>query len=672
MPFRRVLIANRGEIVRRAAKTLRKLNIEPVVVYTKADETGTHVREAVRKQRIESYVSISEVVAAARRARADAVFPGYGFLAERADCAGAVQQAGMTFIGPSARAIARLSDKIEAKKFVKALGIPVVPGYVDPLEHVDHAGYIARELGFPVVLKAASGGGGRGLRVIHHEQELRTQFEVCAAEAKQAFGDSRLLLEKYLEPVRHIEVQILGDRHGNLVVFPERECSIQRHNQKLLEESPSPLVDKRLRWRLFHDASRIARAIEYDSVGTVEFLVHAHTKEHFFLEMNARLQVEHAVSEAVTGVDLIEHMIRAASNQVVDLGEPENITRLELDHDPPFETCRMLRSRGWALEARICAEGWSAGSLVPSTGRLHKFRLPVSQPGVRVDSGYDEGDSVSPLFDSLLTKVIAHGETRTAARRRLALALDALLIDGVEHTTGLLRDIVAKDADFANGIYTTRFLKDYALHFNESDARRALQLMANRMKVDPGTKKPIAALTVEYGLVRFDREHDTMAGSVASSGATAPLPLQDSDGLDALSDTPESPLFVMAPRRAPRLLFRGMPITVQRLFDEDELMLWERIRKPVSAAPVEANAWRALHAPMPGILVAVLVSVGDEVQPKQPVTILESMKMRNMLHAPSLPPGAQTLVVGSIRAAVGTVLRKGDLILEFSLPTFTT
>lgn len=669
MLFRRVLIANRGEIVRRATKTFRRLNVEPIVVYTRADETAPHVRTASRACLVNSYVSVSDMIAAARASRADAVFPGYGFLAERADLAVSVEQAGMTFIGPSSRAMTLLGDKIESKKLANKLGISTIPGVTEHLDSLAQVRAAARELGYPVVLKAASGGGGRGLRVVHHDKELSAHVEACKAEAERAFGESRLLLEKYIGSVRHIEVQVLGDRHGHLIVMPERECSIQRQYQKVLEESPSVFVDEAMRRCLFRDAITIARAVDYDSVGTVEFLVNSQTREHYFLEMNTRLQVEHPLTEAITSVDLVELMTRAAANEVIDIGRPISFSVPESGQPGSASKVRCLSAEGWALEARICAEAWSAGVFVPSTGRLRRFRLPEPHDGIRIDAGYEEGDLVSPLFDSLLAKVVAHGERRDQARQFLVTALDSLLVDGVDTTTGLLRDIVGRDRAFARGVFTTDFLKDYSMHFNKADVQRALQLFVGQTKTHPSAPQPVVAMTTEYGLVHLEDAHNR--NEVVRSSTPEPertKPSRERHSCIESIDELESPLHVMPPRLTPRLIFRGMPITVQRLLDEDEYCLWQRIHHGSAAKPITEQFWQALRAPMPGILVAVLVSKGDEVQSRQPVAILESMKMQNVLHAPALPVGVRALIVRSVSLPTGSVLRKGDTVLEFAMP----
>jgi acetyl/propionyl-CoA carboxylase alpha subunit len=608
------------------------------------------------------------MIAAARENCVDAIFPGYGFLAERADFAAAVEAAGLRFIGPSSRAMALLGDKIEAKALASTLGMPTVPGFARPVECLEQATSVARELGYPVVLKAASGGGGRGLRVIHHERDLSTLMDACRAEVERAFGTSKLLLEKYIGLARHIEVQLLGDRYGHLVVMPERECSIQRQHQKVLEESPSTLVDEAMRQRLYHDAITIARAVDYDSVGTVEFLVNAQTREHYFLEMNTRLQVEHPVTEAITGIDLIEQMIRVAAGERLALGA--SIPSVESDADPFVsrnpQDC-YVRATGWALEARICAESWHAGGLVPSTGHLHKFRLPEPQAGIRVDAGYEEGDVVSMHFDSLLAKVIARGGTRSEACQRLVRALDALLIDGVETTTGLLRDIVGRDALFAQGIMTTDFLKNYSIHFNEKDAQQALQLFVERMDPCPGATQPAVALTNEYGLVHLQHSAGDVKATYAPLTAQKPPTIGGHIPSEELTEQYTSPLHVIPPRRSPRLFFQGMPITVQRLLDEDEYCLWQRIQTGSTLSIPAEHVWQVLHAPMPGILAVMLVAVGDEVRAQQPVAILESMKMRNVLHAPEPPSGSQALVVRSIVTPEGGLVGKGDPVLEFTL-----
>ncbi len=446
-PFRRLLIANRGEIAVRIARTCRELGVESVAVFSDADAHALHVQVSERAERIgpaepgESYLSIERLLDAARRSAAEAVHPGYGFLSENAEFASAVTEAGLVFVGPPPATIAALGDKLAARRAAQAAGVPVVPGLLAPLDGDAPPEELLRSaaaVGLPVMLKAAAGGGGRGMRRVDDAGELKGAIAAASREARAAFGDGTVYLERLIQPVRHVEVQLLGDRHGGLAVLGERDCSVQRRHQKLVEESPSPAVDEELRERLFDSARRIASAVDFHNAATVEMLVDA-GGAHYFLEMNTRLQVEHGVTELVTGLDLVEWQLRVAAGE-----------RL-----PPLVT--EAARRGHAIEVRVYAEDpWHGFG--PQAGRIGAWRMPDG-PGIRVDAGVESGSEILPHYDPLLAKLMVVAGDRPAAVRRLRRALDETLVGGLQTDLGFHRWLV-DEPSFVDGRYDTSLVAE--------------------------------------------------------------------------------------------------------------------------------------------------------------------------------------------------------------------
>jgi len=442
--IRSVLVANRGEIALRIVRGARELGIRSIAVYSDADRLAPHVLEADEAYRIgpapasESYLVGSRIIEVAKRAGADAVHPGYGFLAERADFARDVEEAGLVFVGPSPEAIAAMGDKAEARRRAAEAGVPIVPGLADPARDAAEAASAAEEIGFPVLLKAAAGGGGKGMRVVREPEELARAFEAASREAQAAFGDGRVYLERCVERPRHIEIQVLGDAHGNVVHLGERECSIQRRHQKLIEEAPAVDLPEDVRRAMGEAAVRAAKAVAYRNAGTVEFLYR--DGDFFFLEMNTRLQVEHPVTELVTGIDLVAWQFRVAS------GEPLGFAQED------------IAMRGHAIECRITSED-PAGGFLPSTGVVSHIEIP-SGPGIRWDGGVTRGFEVSLHYDPLLAKLIAFGPDRATAVTRLARALDELVVDGVETSAPYLRRVM-DEADFRAGKLSTAYVDEH-------------------------------------------------------------------------------------------------------------------------------------------------------------------------------------------------------------------
>ena len=442
--FRTLLVANRGEIALRVIRACRELGVRSVAVYSDADRLSPHVLAADAAEHIgpapasESYLRVDKLLEAARRSGADAVHPGYGFLSEREHFARAVEDAGMIFVGPRPETIAAMGDKTEARRRMAAAGVPIVPGLTEPITDAAAATTAAAEIGYPVLLKAAAGGGGKGMRVVRAPEELERAFEAAGREALAAFGDGSVYLERYLDHPRHIEIQVLGDAHGRVVHLGERECSIQRRHQKLIEEAPSPVLSAAQRAEMGAAAVRAAEAVSYRGAGTCEFLWQ--DGEFFFLEMNTRIQVEHPVTEMVTGIDLVQWQLRVAAGEPLPFGQDD------------------IAPDGHAIECRITAEDPARGFL-PATGRVRRLELPQG-PGVRWDGGIAEGFEVGLHYDPLLAKLIVHAPNRAAAIARMARALDELMIDGVDTSAGWHRRVM-DEPDFQAGRLTIRYVDDH-------------------------------------------------------------------------------------------------------------------------------------------------------------------------------------------------------------------
>src|SRR5438874_4198575 len=443
--FKKILIANRGEIACRIIRTARRMGIATVAVYSEADAEALHVREADEAVLIgpppsaDSYLRIDRIVEACGSTGAEAVHPGYGFLSERAEFATALAKAGIVFIGPPPEAIAAMGDKIESKRLAQAAGVSTVPGHLDVIPGAEHAIPIAREIGYPVMIKASAGGGGKGMRIADNDAELRDGFSGAQHEAKSSFGDERVFIEKYIEQPRHIEIQVMGDAHGNIVHLGERECSIQRRHQKVIEEAPSPFLDAETRAAMGAQAVALARAVGYRSAGTIEFIVDRQ-RNFYFLEMNTRLQDEHPVTELVTGLDLVELMIRIAAGEKLPFRQKD----VKLD--------------GWAVESRVYAED-PFRNFLPSTGRLVKYREPKAGPDVRVDTGVYEGGEISMFYDPMIAKLCSYGKTRNAAIDRMRRALDEFYVRGVSHNVPFLAALMAHPR-FRAGKLTTNFIAE--------------------------------------------------------------------------------------------------------------------------------------------------------------------------------------------------------------------
>src|SRR5687767_12258633 len=494
--FGKILIANRGEIACRVIRTAKRMGIATVAVYSDADARTPHVLMADERVRLgpppasESYLNADLIIDACKATGAEAVHPGYGFLSERESFARALARAKIAFIGPPANAIAAMGDKIESKKLAKAAGVAVVPGFIGEIRDAEHAAEIGDGIGYPVMIKASAGGGGKGMRLAWSEKELRETFDSVRREGLASFGDDRVFIEKFVQDPRHIEIQLIGDSQGNIVHLGERECSVQRRHQKVVEEAPSPFVTAEMRKAMGEQAVALASAVAYHSAGTVEFIAGA-DRSFYFLEMNTRLQVEHPVTEMVTGLDLVEQMIRVAAGEKLGFGQDE------------------VRLDGWSVESRVYAED-PYRAFLPSTGRLVRYRPPTVHDGIRVDDGVAEGGEVSMFYDPMIAKLVTHGETREAAIDRQIEALDGFLIDGIGHNVDFLSALM-QHPRFRSGALTTGFIaEEYPQGFAGAPADDAL----------------LGDLAVVAGLAGFETDRRSCRISGQLSGPVPPPPLR--------------------------------------------------------------------------------------------------------------------------------------------------
>ncbi|MBV9862435.1 MAG: acetyl/propionyl/methylcrotonyl-CoA carboxylase subunit alpha [Alphaproteobacteria bacterium] len=661
MTFRKILVANRGEIACRVMRTARRMGIATVAVYSDADAEALHVREADEAVRIgpppsaESYLQGERILAACRETGAEAVHPGYGFLSENAGFARALEAAGISFIGPGPDAIAAMGDKIESKRLAHAAGVSTVPGYLGVVPDAAAAAGIARDIGYPIMIKASAGGGGKGMRIAASEAELHDGFRAASGEARSSFGDDRIFLEKYIEEPRHIEIQVLGDAQGNIVHLGERECSIQRRHQKVIEEAPSPFLDAATREAMGGQAVALARAVRYRSAGTVEFIVDR-DRNFYFLEMNTRLQVEHPVTEMVTGLDLVEWMIRIAAGESLPFAQQE------------------LRHKGWAIEARLYAED-PTRNFLPSIGRLTRYRPPQGD-GLRVDAGVFEGAEISFYYDPMIAKLVAYGGDRAEAAERLGHALDAFCVSGVRQNIAFLAAIVATER-FRAGALSTDFI---AQEFPDGFGPPSGFVAADRV------------ILAAAAVARHRMEESAAAISGQLRDTPPPLPTDATVLLDgtphAVSVRPEGGAYAVTVEGATRiaatewrpgdpllsLRIDGHMATVQievlpgsafRLVHGGVIrraqVLSRRAAELLALMPEKkpADTSRQVLSPMPGLLTALVVSPGQEVKVGEPLAVMEAMKMENVLRA------ERDGRIGAVHAKPGDSLAVDQIILEF-------
>ena len=678
--FKKILIANRGEIACRVIRTARAMGIATVAVYSDADANALHVREADEAVHIgpspaaESYLVADKIIAACLATGADAVHPGYGFLSERAAFVEALSAAGIAFIGPPAPAIAAMGDKIESKRRALAAGVSVVPGFVGEIDDTEHAVRISAEVGYPVMMKASAGGGGKGMRLAWNEADVREGFESTKRESLASFGDDRVFIEKFIEQPRHIEIQLIGDSHGNVIYLNERDCSIQRRHQKVVEEAPSPFVTPEMRRAMGDQAVALAKIVNYTSAGTVEFIAGA-DRSFYFLEMNTRLQVEHPVTECITGLDLVELMIRVAAGEAL-----------------PF-TQEQVQLNGWAIETRVYAEDPYRGFL-PSIGRLTACRPPVLRLArderssslqqerigdalVRVDTGVVEGAEISIFYDPMIAKLITWAPTRAAAIAAQADALDRYHVRGISHNIDFLSAIMAHPRFQAGTNVTTGFIaEEYPDGFHgaapDAATRDAIAaaaavvhaIEAERAQLIDGQLSGSGAEYGEAWVVVLASEYIPV--SVSGDGGRFEVLIGDRDIIISTDWRLGSPLFAAEIDGISRTLGiekvgSGLKVTTRGAAHK------VRVLTPRAAqlsrymiAKVAPDMSRFLLCPMPGLVVSVAVSEGDKVEAGQPLATVEAMKMENILRA------EKTGVIGKVHARPGDSLAVDAVILEFA------
>ncbi len=665
--FKKILIANRGEIACRVIKTARKMGIQTVAIYSDADRNALHVRMADEAVHIgpspanQSYIVIDKVMAAIRATGAEAVHPGYGFLSENRLFAAALEREGVVFVGPPSPAIEAMGDKITSKKIAQEAGVSTVPGYMGLIADAEEAAMIAQQVGFPVMIKASAGGGGKGMRIAWTEQEAREGFESSKNEAANSFGDDRIFIEKFVTQPRHIEIQVLADQHGNCVYLHERECSIQRRNQKVIEEAPSPFLDAATRKAMGEQACALAKAVGYTSAGTVEFIVDGE-RNFYFLEMNTRLQVEHPVTELITGIDLVEQMIRVAA------GEPL-----------PFRQ-EDLKINGWAMESRLYAED-PYRNFLPSIGRLTRYRPPVegrTQLGgiVRNDTGVFEGGEISMYYDPMIAKLCTWGRDRAQAIEEMRLALDTFEVEGIGHNLPFC-SAVMDHPRFVSGNITTAFIAE---EFPEGFHGVALpEPMLRRVAAAAAAMNRVAEIRRTRVSGRMDN-HERHVGDdwvVALQGSEYPVAIRADKGgatvafeggaaMRVESDwTPGQPLA--------RLLVDGDPLVLKvgRITGGYRVRLRGAELKVHVRSPRQAELARLmpeklppdtsklLLCPMPGLIVKLNVAEGDAVFEGQALCTVEAMKMENILRA------EKKGVIMKVNAVVGGSMAVDDVIMEF-------
>jgi propionyl-CoA carboxylase alpha chain len=663
--FKKILIANRGEIACRVIKTARKMGIKTVAIYSDADRNALHVKMADEAVHIgpapanQSYIVIEKVMAAVAQTGAEAVHPGYGFLSENAKFAEALAAAGVAFIGPPTGAIQAMGDKITSKKLAQEANVSTVPGYMGLIDDADHAVTIANQVGYPVMIKASAGGGGKGMRIAWTDTEAREGFASSKNEAANSFGDDRIFIEKFITQPRHIEIQVLCDTHGNGVYLHERECSIQRRQQKVIEEAPSPFLDAATRAAMGKQSVALAQAVDYASAGTVEFIVDG-DRNFYFLEMNTRLQVEHPVTELITGIDLVEQMIRVAYGE-----------RLSFTQDE-------LKINGWAMESRLYAEDPYRGFL-PSIGRLTRYRPPAEEAtptrAVRNDTGVFEGGEISMYYDPMIAKLCTWAPTRAGAIDEMRQALDAFEVEGIGHNLPFLAAVYDHEK-FISGTMTTAFIEEEfpdgfaGVSLQDTDIlrisaaasamHRVAEIRRTRIsgRMDNHERHVGADWNVALQGQSFDSVivADKTGSNVTLGGQTLRVEGNWTPGDPLAKMTVDGAPLVMKIGKIPggfRVRYRGADLTVH-------------VRTPRQAAlaalmpeKIAPDTSRLLLCPMPGLIVKVDVAVGDEVQDGQALCTVEAMKMENILRA------ERKGIVAKVNAKAGDNLAVDDIILEF-------
>ncbi|MET3613803.1 propionyl-CoA carboxylase alpha chain [Rhizobium aquaticum] len=665
--FKKILIANRGEIACRVMKSAKKMGIATVAVYSDADRDAEHVKMADEAVHIgappaaQSYLLADRIIAACKKTGAEAVHPGYGFLSERASFCEALESQGIVFIGPKVKAIEAMGDKITSKKIAAEAGVSTVPGYMGLIDDAEHAVKISREIGYPAMIKASAGGGGKGMRIAWNDDEAREGFARSKSEAASSFGDDRIFIEKFIVEPRHIEIQLLGDAHGNVLYLNERECSVQRRNQKVVEEAPSPFLDEKTRRAMGEQSVALAKAVDYQSAGTVEFIVDK-DRNFYFLEMNTRLQVEHPVTELITGLDLVELMIRVAAGEALPIGQKD------------------VKINGWAVESRLYAED-PYRNFLPSIGRLTRYRPPQEETKggitVRNDTGVTEGSEISMYYDPMIAKLCTHAPTRLEAVDAMADALDRFEVEGIGHNLPFLSALMQhprwREGRLSTGFIAEEYPEGFgpvapdeasahsfaaaALVLSRIASERNAKISGSRFSVGVGnghekivlvaghtTKTEISHLSTGFGV--------SLEGGPVLQVETTWLP-----GHPLAEVLIEGKAIAFKVQPAPggfRMRRRGMDVKVQ--------VLSPRVAELAALMPAKAppDTSNLLLCPMPGLITSVLVKEGDEVQEGQALAIVEAMKMENMLRA------EKRARVSKVLAKPGASLAVDDVIMEFA------
>jgi len=667
--FKRILIANRGEIACRIIKTARRLGIETVAVYSEADRDALHVEMADEAVLIgpaaaaESYLVIDNIVDACKRTGAEAVHPGYGFLSEREAFPKALAKAGIVFIGPNTRAIAAMGDKIESKKAAAKAEVSTVPGHLGVIADEKHAVKIADEIGYPVMIKASAGGGGKGMRIAHSRAEVAEGFARARSEAKSSFGDDRVFIEKFVVDPRHIEIQVLGDKHGNVIHLGERECTIQRRNQKVVEEAPSPLLDAATRKKMGEQAVALAKAVGYDSAGTVEFVA-GQDKSFYFLEMNTRLQVEHPVTELVTGIDLVEQMIRVAAGEKLNLKQAD------------------VKLSGWAVETRVYAED-PTRNFLPSVGRLVRYRPPAEKSAdgitVRNDAGVYEGGEISIYYDPMIAKLVTHAPTRGEAIAAQADALDAFAIEGFRNNVLFLSALMQHQRWQAGKLSTAFLAEEFPDGFHpiapDGETARVLaavtaamdHVLGERKRRISGQQPGTTTTREQQRTVRLGDEEQVLAITREDNRLLVRFEGGNKKGHVLASNwKPGDPVWAGT--------FDGRPIWVQvraalngfdvshRGVETRAYVYTEREAAAARLMPIKqvADSGKAVRCPMPGLVVSIAVREGQEVKTGETLAVVEAMKMENVLRA------ERDGIVKAIKAKPGDSLAVDAVIMEFA------
>ena len=659
--FEKILIANRGEIAVRIIKTARRLGVKTVVVYSEADADSLAVELADERVLIgppaasESYLVAEKIIAAAKATGAQAIHPGFGFLSEKASFARQCAEAGLVFIGPNPHAIDAMGDKIESKKFANAAKVSTVPGFIGVIEGVPHAIQIAEEIGYPVMMKASAGGGGKGMRIAWNRKDVEEGFPAAQSEARSSFGDDRVFIEKFVTEPRHIEIQVLGDKHGNVIYLNERECSIQRRNQKVIEEAPSPFLDAETRKAMGEQAVALSKAVQYDSAGTVEFIVDK-DRNFYFLEMNTRLQVEHPVTELITGVDLVEQMMRSA------FGEPLNLKQSD------------VKIHGWAMESRIYAED-PYRKFLPSIGRLVRYQPPEEGDHgaytVRNDTGVREGDEISMFYDPMIAKLCTWGATRAEAVSGMARALEDFHIEGLGHNVPFL-SAVMDQARFQSGKITTGYIAEefpdgfkgldptpaqidlmtavavYVQHLQTGRSSSATAQRRDWVAVINGAARSIRLTSAPASLdIEFCDEGRTVALTAVEWRPGLPILKGCMDGVRfSAAVTPAMEGLVVRHRAAKAKVLVLTPLSAT-------------LHARLPAKP-PADTSRLIVSPMPGLVVALDLVAGQEVKEGETVAVIEAMKMQNIIRA------ERDGVIKSVGAKAGDSVAADEVLIEFA------